>query len=428
MKTIVALFFFLISSAYASPVFQEKADFLCSQISNKSQFKYEDYFSPNVVAKIPYEYITNLFAEIFSDDGQCLSAKVIKSNGMNAKIKLYSKSTSQKFIISLDDKNLINGILFTGRSDPKKVINDQASLENELSHLPGVKSVYLQNYSSNQELLNINSKEKIALGSEFKLYILNLLSQKVLNGDLNWNDKFKTQENLKSLPSGKLQDYPAGTELSLKQYADLMISISDNTATDHLINFLGKKELEASMEGINSFIDQNTPFLTTMDLFRIRTLSTETVADYVSLPSNDKISFLKNLESSLNRNQVLEKLNTWEQPKDINLVEWFASTKDVCSVLEKLYNRSSADKTILDILSINAPFIWTEDDKNFEYIGYKGGSEPGVLTMTFLLKTRSQKWACLSLAVNSDKESLNDSEIMDLNHSILNYAGALLNN
>ena len=427
IKKIIILFFALANTAFASSAIQEKADFLCSQIVSKPQFKYEDYFASNIIAKIPYEYLTSLFAEIFSDDGACSSVKIILVDDKVAKIRLYTKTTSQKFIIYLNDKNLINGIGFTGRSDPKLKITDNSSLETELAQVPGLKSIYLKDFSSNQELIKFNTKEKIALASEFKLYVLNLLSQKILKGDLRWDDKLKIEEKFKSLPSGILQDYPSNSELTLKQFAELMISISDNTATDHLIDLLSREKIERSMFGINSFLNLNTPFLTTMDMFRMRTLEKETINGYVLLNPNEKRLFLENLENTLTREQVLEELSTWEQPKDISQVEWFANTEDVCSVVEKLHSRSASDKSILDILAINTPFIWTEDDANFEYAGYKGGSEPGVMTMTFLLKTKSQKWACLSLGINNEKESLNDAQIMDLYHAILSYAGTLLN-
>ena len=49
----------------------------------------------------------------------------------------------------------------------------------------------------------------------------------------------------RSLPSGITQDWAPGTPASLEQLATLMISISDNTATDALMGLIGRERLEA---------------------------------------------------------------------------------------------------------------------------------------------------------------------------------------
>lgn len=427
MKSFMMLVtYFAVQTVWAAPSFIDQANFLCGEIRQAPNFKYEDHFAANFVKKIPYETVIQIFKNIYNDDGPCRSAAIASSTGTSGKVRLFTKSTSQKFLLSIDANGLISGLQFQGRSEPKILISDEKSLNFELSKLSGIKAVYLRNLDSQIPMIDVSSQEKLALGSEFKLYVLKALSEEIAQGIYHWDDKIKIQDSLKSLPSGILQDVAAGTELTIREVASLMISKSDNTGTDHLIDLLGREKIENSMLGFNSFVKLNSPFLTTMDLFRLRTLSVEEVDSYLNQDRPKKLDFLSDLAKKFDRKQLTEKLSDWNSPRDIRKIEWFASPKDICNTIANLKDQAQNDKTIFDILSLSNPFIWTEDDPHFEYVGYKGGSEPGVLTMTFLLKSRNQKWACLSMGINNESSSLDENSVADLFHAILNYSGIRL--
>jgi beta-lactamase class A len=402
------------------------ANFLCEQIQTNPQFKYEDHFSSTFIQKIPYQTITQILGQIFVDDGSCKSVTINPKTENSAKIRFLTNTTSQKFILSVDGAGLIAGLQYVGRSEPKIQIKNDSDLTTSLDKFDGVKSLYLKDLDSNNVLLNINSAESLALGSEFKLYILKALAEDIANGFKKWDDKIKIQENLKSLPSGILQDAPVGTELTLLETAGLMISRSDNTATDHLHALVGHRKIEMSMVDFNSFLEFNKPFLSTMEMFRLRTLSQTEVDNYLNFSLEKKILFNESLSKQYTRQQLTEALKGWTEPRNIRQIEWFASTSDICKTVSELKHKAVQDSTIYNILSISNPFIWTEDDPEFEYVGYKGGSEPGVLTMTFLLKTRNQKWACLSMGINNENANLDENAVADLFHAILNYSATKL--
>ena len=70
---------------------------------------------------------------------------------------------------------------------------------------------------------------------------------------------------------GRAQNVAAGTGVPLRRYAEPMISISDNTAADHLIHRLGRRAVEAQMTRFGMarpLLD--TPFLTTRELFVLK--------------------------------------------------------------------------------------------------------------------------------------------------------------
>lgn len=421
-------FFAIICFAFKSfASISDSANFICGQIIENPSFNYESHFSKSFMNKIKYENLVSVLQGVYSDDGNCTKAIVLSPDGASSKAALRTNTTEQRFIISLDANGLISGLQYVGRSTPKVKINSLEDLKSVLDGLGDISSLYIKNYSKNEVASEINANKRLALGSEFKLYVLNYLDQKIALKKYNWDDKLKVYESQKSLPSGILQTYPEGSEFTLKQFAELMISKSDNTATDHLINFLGKENIENTMFGLNSFLQDNSPLLTTMDMFRLRTLSSDQVDSYLKSDVNQKRTFLLNLQNNLSRDEVVTHLSNWDQPKDIQKVEWYASTSDVCSVVENIKHQADFDQNIYDIMSINTPFVWIENDPYFEYVGYKGGSEPGVMTMTFLVKTKKQDWACISMGINNQKQSLNETAVADLYHAILNYAGERLN-
>ena len=84
-----------------------------------------------------------------------------------------------------------------------------------------------------------------AVGSAFKLAVLAALKDQVAAGALAWDDVATLEAGHISLPSGILQAWPVGSPLTIHTLASLMISVSDNTATDALIALLGRDLIES---------------------------------------------------------------------------------------------------------------------------------------------------------------------------------------
>ena len=106
------------------------------------------------------------------------------------------------------------------------------------------------------------------VGSVLKLYVLAALGTAVKSGTVSWTQQLTVTPELKSLPSGVLQDRPDGTRVSVQDVATGMISISDNTATDMLIHQLGRPAVEAELHAAG-MVDpsRNEPFLSTRETF-----------------------------------------------------------------------------------------------------------------------------------------------------------------
>lgn len=226
--------------------------------------------------------------------------------------------------------------------------------------------------------------EAMPLGSTFKLWVLAALQEAVAAGDMRWEDELEVTDALRSLPSGVTQNDPAGTRHTVRTLAERMISISDNTATDMLITALGRDRVEGTMTRIGaSAASRNLPFLMTWEMFALKAEGTEDLrAVWRSADEEGRRAVLEHLTPVEN----LSALGAWTSPRDVASIEWFGSANDLCNLWIHLANEveRSGDEAAFEIASINPgvrldPARWT-------FTAYKGGSEPGVLSLNWMIQ------------------------------------------
>ena len=108
------------------------------------------------------------------------------------------------------------------------------------------------------EELHWRSNERVKTASVIKLPILIHVAQCVAQGNLSWDRILTLTEEEKVAGSGVLTGLTAGLELSLRDVCRLMTVISDNTATNMVIELIG---VEAINRGIRSLgLDETTLF------------------------------------------------------------------------------------------------------------------------------------------------------------------------
>jgi hypothetical protein len=99
------------------------------------------------------------------------------------------------------------------------------------------------------------------------------------------------------------------------------------------------------------------------------------------------------------------------RPVGIDKAEWYASPADMVRVMDWL--RRNGDPTALDILAIN-PGPARTSAPGFSYIGFKGGSETGVLNATYLLRSKEGRWLALSVTWNNREAALDEARFLAL--------------
>lgn len=298
---------------------------------------------------------------------------------------------------AVDSRGLISTLLFrpagTAAATPP-VPTSWAAVDSQIrSTAPGVRLLVARvNGTTCQPIHAIDPATQAPLGSAFKLYVLDALAQAVKAGKVSWNQQLTVTSQHKSLPSGELRSDPDGTRISVRQAAENMISISDNTAADMLITLLGRPAVEAAASD-SGMADpgRDVPFLTTRELFVLKLDDWPRLADrYLALGPSGRQGMLTSTVDQVPYS-TLKTLgaNAWTAPRDINSLEWVASPTDICRVYAAL--RALAGQPglspVSSILQINNGGLGL-DPSQWRSVWYKGGSEPGVVTLNYLATTR----------------------------------------
>jgi beta-lactamase class A len=96
-------------------------------------------------------------------------------------------------------------------------------------------------------VLSHRGNEVVATASTYKLALLIHLAMCVHEGILSWDLPLCLTDALKSRGTGILRSLTSGLELTLRDVCHLMTVLSDNTATDMLVNRFG-------LEDVNSWL------------------------------------------------------------------------------------------------------------------------------------------------------------------------------
>ena len=224
------------------------------------------------------------------------------------------------------------------------------------------------------------------LASMFKLFVLGALAHQVAAGRVSWNQDLTVTAAVKSageVGPGYLQYVPAGTRVSVRQTALQMISISDNTAADMLIHLAGRPAVQAQDRQWSAHAALNVPFLTTRELFLLKYVDPLLADQYLHLAPGQRAAFLAAAVDPLPLSQA--QLQNASSPADIDTIEWFASPDDICRAFAGLQQLAAqpALAPLGPILSANNGGLGL-DPAQWPTIWYKGGSEPGVLTLGYL--------------------------------------------
>lgn len=121
-------------------------------------------------------------------------------------------------------------------------------LKNELINFNGKVAIYADDLNGNT--ISINSQEEQNPASCIKVFILIELMKQVYFGRKNLNDKLIYTLSNQVIGSGILRLLTPGLELCVKDVATLMMVISDNVATNMMIDYLGIDNINKTIQEI----------------------------------------------------------------------------------------------------------------------------------------------------------------------------------
>lgn len=377
-----------------------------------------EVFDKAFITAVPPAQFQALNSQLTAQFGKLLRVESVEpSNETSAAVVFrFEKALGQAtMVIDPAPPNKITGLRITSF---EALNDDLAKVRAELAALPGEVGVLFTRLDEGAKpILAVNEDRQFAIGSTFKLYLLSALARSIENGERSWSDVLTIDR--KSFPSGVLQNWPAGAPVTIQTLATQMISISDNTATDILFHELGRDKIEAEIRKIgHSDPSRTLPFLSTLEMFALKG-SEGNLAKYVAADEAGKRFILADFEDDIRGNRNLVSPPRFVDPLHIDTVEWFASARD----LQKLAKRLSdiRDPTVLELLSVNKA-LPRDVANDWGYVGYKGGSEPGVLNLTWLLRDEADRWHVLTLSWNNTEDTLDNTKLELLAQRILPFA------
>ena len=279
------------------------------------------------------------------------------------------------FEITVDDEGLITGLLI----EPPIVY--ASSLEDAVERFRELDGdVSLLVTRNGETVSDLRGGEPMAVGSAFKLAVLKALDNLIGAGKLDWDQVVGIRDRWRSLPSGSLQDWPTGAPITLHTLASQMISVSDNTAADALIDIVTRNSVE-------TISPRNRPFLTTREFFQLKHRGHERERTAYAVGNFDQRMAILNGFSALPVPRISELITD-----PLLRFEWHFSTRELCSLIGDLQS--------LDVLQIN-PGIARKRD--WESIAFKGGSDFGALNLTTGLVDDRGTTYCVSATWNDDQ-------------------------
>ncbi len=331
-----------------------------------------DWFAPSFLAAIPLDQIAAIKAQIVAQEGAFERLEVRDG----AYYAVFAKAENH-VIVATDADGKFTGLRLLTPVARTSDLNDALA---KLSAAGGGEAAYLIT-EGGTDVAAASPDRPMAVGSTFKLVVLAALREQIDAKRHDWSDVVPLAPAAKSLPSGTYQDWPDGTPITLGTYAAQMISISDNTAADALARVVGRAALEA-------LSPRNTPFLTTRELFALKTKNADLREAY-------------RVGDVAARRAILAKLDAQAPPAVANLdlspayldIEWYLSNRELCGFMARV-----AD---LPLMAIN-PGV---PSPGWKRIAYKGGSDAGVLNLTSYVTAPNGTSYCVSATWNDRTRS-----------------------
>ncbi|MEO9131923.1 MAG: serine hydrolase [Sphingomonas sp.] len=399
----------------ASKAFQERAKEVVALLGGKGD--YDAIFAPAFREKVPKATFDAVTARLSGGGGAVTGMEQLTPDSPDSGTLLvgYARGiATMRIAVDPAEPHQVIGLLVTGMTAREASLDAVLSA---LAALPGTTGLALAKLDGAvpTTILAREPDRDFAIGSAFKLIILSELVREVTAGERHWNDLITLDGT--PLPGGLYTARPAGTKVSIRELAEQMISISDNSATDILLKTLGREKVEAMLPvvGFHSAA-RDRPFLSTLDMFKLKGVAGGALGTrYLALDEKGRRALIEGEVRNTPLSAIDPKLFANGKPQSIDTIEWFASPLDLVRVMDWLRRNTETGpaaeaRAILSKNSGVGPVVAGA----WRYLGYKGGSEPGVMNMTFVLQGQDGSWYALTGSWNDTAAPIDESRFASL--------------
>lgn len=377
---------------------------------------YDEYFSPEFRAQVPREKFDAIGKQLTGAGGPIAGIeKVTPLSPWSAEIQLGFRDGIGTLRIAVDSAapNRVVGLLFTGFVAREATLDAVAA---SLRALPGRTGFAYARLGEGAPrlILSDHVDQPFAIGSAFKLVILAELVRATNAGERRWTD-LVTLDGKTELPGGAYTLSPAGTQVSLRDLAAKMISVSDNSATDILLRTLGRARVEAMLPALGIANPAALrPFMSTLDMFKLKGIAGLS-GQWLALDEAGRRTMIEGPVAQQPALAIRQDLFKDGKPILIDRIEWFETPADLVRVMDWLRRNTASGPgaEARTILGIN-PGIARPAAARWQWVGYKGGSEPGVINMTLLLQGKDGSWYVITGSWNDTAAAIDEARFAGL--------------
>ncbi|MEA3390630.1 serine hydrolase [Sphingobium sp. CCH11-B1] len=402
------------SRAASDPAYRMRADQLLGILSAPG--REENFFSTLFLDAVPIDRWRVVAAELRAAHGRPVAVGAVSRSSPTAgqvEIRYERATIGFSLVVAPEAPNPVVGLHVVGA----KAMNDTPDkVAAEIAALPGATAFAVARLDdSGPSLIRAHrANARMAIASSFKLLILAEAARATAAGERHWTDVMPLGP--KSF-SGRLAEWPDQAPMTLHSLATAMIAESDNSAADTLLLALGRAKVDAMLSATGHADPASAmPVLTTAETFALKMpANRDLLARYAAASLDQRRLLLKDEAARLTAGQV-DVGSVAEVPTAIGEAEWFASPRDMIGLLDWLRVHGG---DALPIMAVN-PGIPPADAKRWRYLGYKGGSEPGVMAINLLAQGQDGRWYAISASWNNPAARLDEGRFTALVTRLMN--------
>jgi hypothetical protein len=360
-------------------------------------------FDPALFETVPVSELRSQLEELRAQQPWTVAA--YEGMETEAVVRIASDAAAFDMSVSVGDDGRMNGLFFATPQPEHTPAASWDELRAAIEAAPYELSLHVFDVGSDTPSIAVGDDAPAPVGSIVKLYVLGALVDQIASGELSWDSSLVIDGEVRSLPTGELQDLPDGATVTVLEAAQKMIAISDNTATDLLIRAVGRDAVLAAMERMgHSDPALNTPLLTTREYFWIGWGDAELRERWRTADAEQRTALLAEVPAGVPDVDAVDwTVTPWESG-----VDWFAGPDDIARAHTALQELALTDAgaPVREILSANTGI---QLEPEWDYAGYKGGSGTGVFAGSWYLEHSDGRDLVLTVfARTSDPNALAD--------------------
>jgi hypothetical protein len=356
-------------------------------------------FDATFLAQLPAVQLAALFKRLGAQVGSCTGHEVV------APLSEHSARVRWRF----DRGFHVDGVVGVSARPPHKIVflnfgmpsrngDSWEQIEEAIRALPGEVSFAVRALPGGPVLASVEPDRALGAGSVSKLLIFSTLLTQIADGRRHWEDLVTLRPEHISAPTGIMHTWPIGSLMTLHTVAVLLVSYSDNTAADLLLQDLGEHEIEGTMAALGvGQHPSSRPFVSTRGLFRLVTEDPSVHHAYVHGNERTRRELLH--KAARVPPQVGDQ-TTEPWPPGLG---WYLSAAEVCRVLDHLRGQIDQAPVAKAILGMSPCGVATDQ---WKFVGYKGGSSPGRMALAALLEDKAGRFVAACLISNASPETV----------------------